>query len=136
MGPQDFSHKNKGGVKTKSFLICWLHNFADFSWISIGKFIKLSVQTSLQTSLIVIYRRGYFVSYHRGSTSIYRPLSYPFRSLIVDTIHSSPRYESHTYLFNKIGILHIFTFNAFYIFSKYVHVNSSYGLWNDLKATL
>ena len=32
--------------------------------------------------LIIIYRRGNFVDYHWGYISIYRPLSYPFRSLM------------------------------------------------------
>ena len=39
--------------------------------------------TSPQTfqPLIVIYIGGHFVHYHWGFTSIYRPVSYPFRSL-------------------------------------------------------
>ena len=41
---------------------------------------KLSVQKFQQ--LIVIYRLGNFVYNHWGCTSIYRLLSYPFRSLI------------------------------------------------------
>ena len=56
----------------------------------IGCFIKLSIQTFQPT--FVIYRRGYFVYYHWWCTSIYRPLSYPFRSLnaIGYPVHSPP----------------------------------------------
>ena len=46
-------------------------------WIFIGCFIKLNVQSFQR--LILIYRRGSFV--YQGSTSIYRSLSYPFRSM-------------------------------------------------------
>ena len=42
-------------------------------------FIKLKVQTF--QPIILIYRNGDFVYNHWGSTSIYQPLSYPFRSL-------------------------------------------------------
>ncbi len=45
----------------------------------IGCFIKSSVQPF--QPLILIYRRDNIVYYHWGCTSIYRPLSYPFRSL-------------------------------------------------------
>ena len=38
----------------KTFLIRWINNFGDFYYISIGWFIKLSVQTFQQ--LILIYR--------------------------------------------------------------------------------
>ena len=44
-------------------------------------FIKLSGQTF--QPLILIYRRGNFVYHHWECTSIYRPLSYPFRSLVL-----------------------------------------------------
>ena len=40
--------------------------------------IMLSVKTF--QSLIVIYRRGNFVSHHLGCIFIFRPLSYPFRN--------------------------------------------------------
>ena len=46
----------------------------------IGWFIKSSVHTFLP--LILIYWRGNFVCKYWGCTSIYRPLSYPFKSLI------------------------------------------------------
>ena len=46
----------------------------------IGWLTKLSVRTFQQLSLIHI--RGNFVYHHWGFTSIYRLLSYPFRSLI------------------------------------------------------
>ncbi len=44
----------------------------NFDWLVICQNIQL---------LIKIYRRVNVVYYHRGSASIYRPLSYPFRSL-------------------------------------------------------
>ena len=49
----------------------------------IGWFIKLSVQTF--QPLIVIYKRVNPVYYYVGCTQIYRSLSYPFRSLVVNT---------------------------------------------------
>ena len=64
--------------KVLHFLIYWLNIFGNFYWILIGWFIKLSGQ--MFWTLILIYRRGNFVYYHWGWTSIYRPLSYPFRS--------------------------------------------------------
>ena len=50
-----------------------------------GWFIKLSVQTF--QPLILLYRRGNFVYHHWRSTSIFRPLSYPFRSLIPSPLY-------------------------------------------------
>ena len=63
------------------FLICYLLNdFGTFvNFDSFGWFIRMSVHT-LQP-LFLIYRRGNFVNHHWGYTSIYRPLSYTFRSL-------------------------------------------------------
>jgi len=55
--------------------------------IWIGWFIKLSVHT-FQT-IIVIYRMGNFVYHHWRCTSIYRPLSYSFRSLRCLTLFGS-----------------------------------------------
>ena len=46
----------------------------------IGLFIKWSDQTF--ELLTVIYKRGNFVYHHWGCASFYRPLSYPFRSLL------------------------------------------------------
>ena len=57
----------------------WFKNFGDFYWILIGCFNKLSFQTF--QPLVIIYRRGNFVYQHLVCTSIYRTLSYPFRSL-------------------------------------------------------
>ncbi len=52
-------------------------------WILICWIIKLSIQAF--QPLIVIYRRGTFVvGDHWGFTYIFRPLSYPFRSLNID----------------------------------------------------
>ncbi len=67
-----------------TFLNHWLQNFGDFYWILISWFIKMSVQTF--QALILIYRRGNFVNY-QWFTSDYRPLSYPFRSLSILTLH-------------------------------------------------
>ena len=49
-------------------------------WILIGCFIKFSVQTF--QPLILITRMGNFLYHYWGCTSIYRPLSYPLRSLV------------------------------------------------------
>ena len=54
--------------------------------IVIGWFIKSSVKTF--QLIIVMYRRGNFVYHHLECTSIYRPLSYPFRSLKTRTMLS------------------------------------------------
>ena len=62
-----------------TFLMGWINNFGDFYRILISRFIQLSVQTF--QPLIVIYKRSNFVYHHWGCTPIYRPLSYPFRSL-------------------------------------------------------
>ena len=60
-----------------SFLIGWLNKFWDFSEFLIGWLIKLSVST---TNLNL--QKGNFVYHYLGSTSIYRPLPCPFRSLM------------------------------------------------------
>ena len=70
-------HGTHGAI---TFLISWLINFGDFKRILIDRFINLNVQTF--QSLIVSYRRGNFVYYHCGCTSIYRPVSYPLRSML------------------------------------------------------
>ena len=56
--------------------------FWDLYWIFICLFIKLSVQTF--QPLIVIYRRENFVYHHWVCTLISLPLSYPFRSLVIE----------------------------------------------------
>ena len=48
----------------------------------IGLFIKVTVQKFLP--LVVIYRRGVFLYHHLGCTLIYQPLSYLFRSLVIE----------------------------------------------------
>ena len=58
-----------------TFLIRWLNNL---QWILIGWFIKFSVPTF--QALILITRRGNLLYHDWGCTSIYRPLTYPFRS--------------------------------------------------------
>ena len=60
-----------------------LYLFGDFYWIFVGWFFKLSVQ--MFQPLIVIYRRVNFVYYYWEWTSIYRLLSHPFWSLIIQT---------------------------------------------------
>ena len=62
-------------VYKKYSLIRWLNNLG----ILMGWFINLRVQTFQPP--IVIYRRDNFVFYHWGCKSIYRPMSYPFRSM-------------------------------------------------------
>ena len=47
--------------------------------LNFGLLFKLSHQTF--QPLIVIYITGHFVYHHWNCSSIYRPLSYPFRSL-------------------------------------------------------
>ena len=59
-----------------------LTNFGDFIWILICWLIKFQQQ-------FVVYRRGNFVNYNWGCISIYRPLLYPFRPLVVHTDLSS-----------------------------------------------
>ena len=63
----------------QSFNIRWLNSFGDVNCILIDWFIKLSVQ--IFQPLIVIYKKGIFVYHQWGCTLIYRPFSYPFRSL-------------------------------------------------------
>ena len=63
------------------FLFVGLTTLGDFKWILIGWFIKLKVKTF--QPLIIIYKMGNFVYYHLGCTSIYRPVSYPLRYLII-----------------------------------------------------
>ena len=55
----------------------------------IGWFIKLSVQKF--QPLILIYRRRSFVYQHLSCTSIYRPLSYHFRSLYFSDFNNNYR---------------------------------------------
>ena len=59
-------------------------------------FMKLSIQTF--QSLFLIYRRGNFVYQHRVCSSIYRLLSYPFRSLHAGLFHGQ------FFTLKKIGI--------------------------------
>ena len=56
-------------TSSQSLLITFFYSLAWQSWNLIGWFIKLS------------FSRGNFVYHHLGCTSIYRPLSPPFRSL-------------------------------------------------------
>ena len=53
-------------------------------WGLLLNWIGWSIQLSVQAFqlLIVSYKRGNFVNHHLSCTSIYWPLSYPFRSLI------------------------------------------------------
>ena len=66
---------------TQSFILT-IFLFVGLSTLGIFyEFWLLSVQTF--QPLNAIYRRGNFVHNHWGYTSIYWPLSYPFRSLIL-----------------------------------------------------
>ena len=70
---------------TQSFIIiCWFNHFGDFYWILIGWFTKFSFQSC--QPLILIYRTGNFLYHHYGCTSVYRPLSYPFKSLYISPL--------------------------------------------------
>ena len=53
--------------------------FVGFTFL-IGQFIKFSVQTF---QLLIFNYRGYNFVSHWGCTSIYRPLSHPFRSFLL-----------------------------------------------------
>ena len=65
----------------QSLMITSSYSFAHNLGLLIGWFIELIVQTFRPH--IVIYRRGKFVYKRWGFTSIYRLLSYPFRSLTI-----------------------------------------------------
>ena len=43
---------------------------------------------------LIIFRRGIFVYRHWGCKSIYRPLSYPFRSLLLYHLNEHTKYSS------------------------------------------
>ena len=60
-------------------IFCLIKSFRYFNCILISWFQTRSVQTF--PSIILINRIGNFVHHHRGCVSIYRPLSYPLRSL-------------------------------------------------------
>ena len=64
-------------------MITFSYSFSDqllrLGRILIEWFIRLSIQTFQQ--LILFYKRGNFVYHRCGCSPIYRPLSYPFRSL-------------------------------------------------------
>ena len=62
-----------------SFIITFSYALTRQLWEHLLNFDWLVNQTFQP---IVIYRRGNFVYHHRECTSIYRPLSYPFRSPI------------------------------------------------------
>ena len=74
---------------------CLLHYFPKFynnvfSLVSITTLGTCPISCVLTFQpLTLIYRRGYSVYHNWGRTSIYRPLSYPFRSLGIFTEYSS-----------------------------------------------
>ena len=80
-------NKNSTQSLIITFSYSLLNNLGDIYLILIAWFIKLSIQTFQPH--IVIYR---FVYYLCWCTSIYRPLSYSFRSLI----------KSHNHYFNTL----------------------------------
>ena len=65
----------KEGGDTGRFSIRQLYNFVDFLLNSVWLVVK--------TFQIVIYRRDNFVYHLWGCTSINRPMSYPFRYLLI-----------------------------------------------------
>ena len=85
-------------------LIHWLSNFGDFYWILIGWF---SIQTF--KLLIKIHRRGNFVYHHGGCTSIYRLLSYPFRSFVKYSVLNMTAFLNKIYSNKDNNILVAFT---------------------------
>ena len=64
-------------VSLQHYLIRWLKNLATFDFFLVP----------ICQPIILIYRRGNFVYHHLGCTSIYRPLSYPTRSLTNISLH-------------------------------------------------
>ena len=79
----------------QSFIVKFSYLSAGQLWgLLLSLLVDLFIQLSVQTfqPLIVIYRTGSFVHHHWGCTSIYWPLSYPFRSWLtfgVVTIQST-----------------------------------------------
>ena len=70
-------HWSPSFINTFSYSLAF--NFRYFNYILIFWFKKLIVQTLLP--LILIYRKSISIYHHCRCTSIYQPLSYPFRSL-------------------------------------------------------
>ena len=91
-----------GLTTLKTFIDFWL--FDSSSWVS-KRFNQL---------LIVIYRRGNFVHHHWWCTSIYRPLSYLFRSLVELTI----TIIEFTIIISKISFKYIYWCIALNLFSS------------------
>ena len=84
--------------------------------------IKLSVQTF--QPLTVIYRRGNFIYHHWGCASIYRPLSYTFRSLI---LNMSILFFFCISFIKFVGIKSIYCcmfFHIYYTFNHYFTTSS------------
>ena len=77
-GQWTFFYTNPQSLELTLF-IRWLKTLeasVNFDWLSVQTF----------QLLILICRSGNFVYHHWGSTSIYQPLSYPFKSLLFLTI--------------------------------------------------
>ena len=70
---------------SQRFIITLSYLLAYILWVLLLSFISLFIKLSVQMFQppIVIYRRDTFVCHHWGSTTIYRPLSYPFSSLVL-----------------------------------------------------
>ena len=56
--------------------------FAQQLWGQYYILIGLNIKFSVETFQPLTYRMGNFVYHHWRTTSIYRPISYPFRSLV------------------------------------------------------
>ena len=90
---------------TQSFVITFYYllaiNFGYFQWFWFVLFQTRSVQTF--QSIILIYRKVNFVSYHWGCTTINHPLSYPLISLFV--ISNYDLFEIFYFISNLFGFL-------------------------------
>ena len=82
--------------------------------------------------LILIYRRGTFVYHHWGCTSIYRPLSFPFRSLQTERHHSTLYHRS----MQSIPVIFLTEANLPWFLSVLINLWRSSGLvlqpWTDV----
>ena len=94
----------------QSFMICFPTNFWDLYWFLIGLFFKFQ-------PLIVNYRRFNFVDHHCGCTSIYCPLSYPFRTLKYMCKHLKYITQVYqNYIWNVFQLLHRYFSNSGKVF--------------------
>ena len=69
-----------GFSSPQSFIITFYYSLAKQLWGLLMNFMYIKFSVQMFQPLIVIYSSS-FVYYYLGCTSIYRPLSYPSRSL-------------------------------------------------------